>query len=205
MTQTSERVALFIGTDGAESAAAGQFEAVARTFGLFWSALPRTLTAGAGEPLTAADLGRAAVTVAIGRSRVAPGLADRFPDATARVEYWEPDAIEREVMNLVARLLGGRRSDDAASSPAPEPSPPRKSVTVRVGRETAGRRGKGVTTVWDLPLDIAGVRDLAAALKQRCGTGGTVKDGKIEIQGDHRDRITAELEKLGYKVKRSGG
>jgi predicted translation initiation factor SUI1 len=78
-------------------------------------------------------------------------------------------------------------------------------ATVRVGRETAGRRGKGVTTVWDLPLDEAGVRDLAANLKQRCGTGGTVKDGKIEIQGDHRDRVAAELEKLGYKVKRSGG
>jgi predicted translation initiation factor SUI1 len=76
---------------------------------------------------------------------------------------------------------------------------------VKVGRETAGRKGKGVTTIWDLPLDEAGMKELATLLKQKCGTGGTVKDGRIEIQGDHRDRITAELEKLGYQVKRSGG
>lgn len=83
--------------------------------------------------------------------------------------------------------------------------PVRKPVTVKVGRETAGRRGKGVTMVSDLPLDEDGLRELAAALKQRCGTGGTVKDGRIEIQGDQRERLVAELEKLGYKVKRVGG
>jgi translation initiation factor 1 len=70
---------------------------------------------------------------------------------------------------------------------------------------TAGRRGKGVTTVFDVPLDESGLRELAATLKQRCGTGGTVKDGRIEIQGDQRERIVAELEKLGYRVKRVGG
>ncbi len=78
-------------------------------------------------------------------------------------------------------------------------------MTLKVGRETAGRRRKGVTNVFDLPLDDDGVRELAATLKQRCGAGGTVKDGRIEIQGDQRDRIVAELEKLGYKVKRVGG
>jgi translation initiation factor 1 len=62
-----------------------------------------------------------------------------------------------------------------------------------------------VTTVFDLPLDDAAVRELAALLKQRCGTGGTVKDGRIEIQGDQRERIVAELEKMGYKIKRVGG
>ena len=59
--------------------------------------------------------------------------------------------------------------------------------------------------MFELPLDDDGVRELAALLKQRCGTGGTVKDGRIEIQGDQRERIVAELEKLGYKVKRVGG
>jgi predicted translation initiation factor SUI1 len=83
--------------------------------------------------------------------------------------------------------------------------PAAKPITVRVGRETAGRRGKGVTTVFDVPLDESGLRELAGTLKQRCGTGGTVKDGRIEIQGDQRERIVAELEKLGYKVKRVGG
>lgn len=76
---------------------------------------------------------------------------------------------------------------------------------VRVGRETKGRRGKGVTTIWDLPQKGEALRELAAQLKQKLGTGGTVKDDRIEIQGDHRDRIVAELESLGYRVKRVGG
>jgi translation initiation factor 1 len=115
--------------------------------------------------------------------------------------------IEREVMGLVARMLGGSAQPATAlpKRPPPAPASPKKSVTVRVGRETKGRRGKGVTTVSDVPLEEAGLLDLAATLKQRCGTGGTVKDGRIEIQGDQRERIVASLEKLGYKVKRVGG
>jgi predicted translation initiation factor SUI1 len=79
------------------------------------------------------------------------------------------------------------------------------NITIRVGRETKGRRGKGVTTVSDLPLSEDKLLELAASLKQRLGTGGTIKDGRVEIQGDHRDRIVAELEGLGYRVKRAGG
>ena len=86
-----------------------------------------------------------------------------------------------------------------------EPSAPSKSTVVRVGRETKGRGGKGVTIISDLPLDEKGLTELAAKLKTRLGTGGTVKDGRIEIQGDHRDRIVAELEKMGYRAKRAGG
>ena len=78
-------------------------------------------------------------------------------------------------------------------------------MTVKVGRETAGRRGKGVTTVFDVPLDESGLAELATVLKQRCGTGGTVKDGRIEIQGDQRKRLTEILESMGYRVKRVGG
>ena len=75
-----------------------------------------------------------------------------------------------------------------------ESSVPSKSGVVRVGRETKGRRGKGVTIISDLPLNEDGLAELAAKLKQRLGTGGTVKEGRIEIQGDHRDRIVEELE-----------
>ncbi len=82
---------------------------------------------------------------------------------------------------------------------------PKKPIILRVGRETAGRRGKGVTTIFDMPLSEQQVLDLAATIKNRCGTGGTVKDGRIEIQGDQRERIIVELEKLGYQVKRVGG
>ncbi|HEY3321310.1 MAG TPA: stress response translation initiation inhibitor YciH [Planctomycetota bacterium] len=84
-------------------------------------------------------------------------------------------------------------------------SGPPGNVVVRVGLETKGRRGKGVTTISDLPLDANRLLQLATKLKQRLGTGGTTKDGRIEIQGDQRDRIIVELESLGYRVKRVGG
>jgi len=62
-----------------------------------------------------------------------------------------------------------------------------------------------VTTISGLPLDQPALLELAAKLKQRCGTGGAVKDGQIEIQGDQRERVRLELERLGFQVKRSGG
>lgn len=85
------------------------------------------------------------------------------------------------------------------------PAPSKSSTIVKVGRETKGRRGKGVTIVSELPLQGQELSDLAAELKNMLGTGGTVKDGRIEIQGDHRDRIIAKLEALGYRVKKAGG
>lgn len=111
-----------------------------------------------------------------------------------------------EMAELLAKLTDVRTVTDAdLPKPAAKQVPKPKVHTVRVGRETAGRRGKGVTTVFDLPLTEDQARELAATLKAKCGTGGTYKDGKIEIQGDHRDKVAGELEKLGYKVKRSGG
>ena len=76
---------------------------------------------------------------------------------------------------------------------------------VRVGREVKGRAGKGVTTVTGLPLASGDIDALATRLKKRCGSGGTVRDGIIEIQGDHRDVIVGELNKLGWPAKKSGG
>jgi len=75
---------------------------------------------------------------------------------------------------------------------------------VRVGRSTKGRRGKIVSTVTGVAVDADELQALAAELKRRCGTGGALKDGVIEIQGDHRDTLVEELEKRGFKVKRSG-
>ena len=80
-----------------------------------------------------------------------------------------------------------------------------KLTAVRVGRETKGRAGRGVTTVSGLPLAEAQLADVAAKLKKRCGSGGTVRDGVIEIQGEHRDTVVAELIKLGWQAKKSGG
>jgi translation initiation factor 1 len=76
---------------------------------------------------------------------------------------------------------------------------------VRVGRTSKGRGGKTITEVKGVQLPEAELRDLAKALKRRCGTGGTLKDGVIEIQGDQRDTLVAELEARGFTVKRSGG
>jgi len=76
---------------------------------------------------------------------------------------------------------------------------------VRVGRETKGRKGKGVTVVVGVPLASDALDELATRLKRRCGSGGTVRQGVIEIQGDHRDTLVAELGSLGYTVKRAGG
>ena len=86
-----------------------------------------------------------------------------------------------------------------------KPAKPKGDGIVRVGRETKGRKGKGMTVITGVPLHPEGLRDLAKKLKQKCGTGGTVKSGIIEIQGDHRDLLVDELQSLGYTVKRVGG
>ncbi|MFY3926771.1 translation initiation factor Sui1 [Achromobacter xylosoxidans] len=75
----------------------------------------------------------------------------------------------------------------------------------RVSRETKGRGGKAVTVVKGLPLDDDALAALGKQLRTACGSGGTVKDGVIEVQGDHCDRILAALEKLGHRAKRAGG
>ncbi|MDC5704907.1 stress response translation initiation inhibitor YciH [Vibrio europaeus] len=77
--------------------------------------------------------------------------------------------------------------------------------TVRIQRQTKGRKGKGVSIVTGLDLDDAPLKLLAAKLKKVCGCGGSVKDGTIEIQGDARDKIKAHLEKKGHTVKFAGG
>ena len=85
------------------------------------------------------------------------------------------------------------------------PPVPKGDGIVRVGRETNGRKGKGVTVVTGVPMGEADLAALATRLKKRCGSGGTVKDGVIEIQGDQRDVVVAELTAMGMKVKRVGG
>lgn len=76
---------------------------------------------------------------------------------------------------------------------------------VRVSRSSKGRKGKGVTLITGIPLTGDALKDLARGLKQRCGSGGTIRDDVVEIQGDHRDTLVEELEKRGYTVKKAGG
>jgi predicted translation initiation factor SUI1 len=172
--------------------------------------------ARAPAEVTSIELEQADRIVAMKQAEHLPLLEERFPTWVARVEFWHVDdtpnvlgLIEQEVMGFVAGILGGGRrvrEEPVPSAPGEvDPRPARRPLTAKVGRETSGRKGKGVTTVFGLDLDEDELRELAGTLKQRCGTGGTVKDGRIEIQGDQRERIVAELEKLGHKVKRVGG
>ena len=171
------------------------------------SRLPVQVT---NEEFAAADM-----IIALKQDEHLPMLQASFASFVDKVEFWHVDdapealpVIEKEVTNLVARLLGGGKIRELLlpeESEVPVKDAVKKHLTLKVGRETAGRRGKGVTTVFDTGLDEVKLLELGAKLKQRCGTGGTVKDGRIEIQGDQRERVIKELEALGFKVKRVGG
>ena len=82
---------------------------------------------------------------------------------------------------------------------------PPQQQTVYLHRESSGRGGKAVTLVKNFVLSADDLKIMAKRLKQDCGTGGTIKDGMIEIQGEHREKIADVLRKLGYKVKIAGG
>lgn len=84
-------------------------------------------------------------------------------------------------------------------------STPAGDGIVRIARSTKGRKGKGVTIITGVPLTGEPLKKLAKDLKQKCGTGGTVKDGVIEIQGDHRDNLLDVLKTKGWQVKKAGG
>ncbi|WP_165855597.1 translation initiation factor Sui1 [Marinobacter sp. JSM 1782161] len=86
-----------------------------------------------------------------------------------------------------------------------EPVAPAGDGIVRVSRETKGRKGKGVTLITGIPLAGADLKAYAKTLKAKCGTGGTVKDGVVEIQGDHRDLLVPLLQEKGWTVKKAGG
>ena len=110
-----------------------------------------------------------------------------MPKRDARVVWSSTDGDLRKARDpkLKARIAAGGR--------------------VRVRRETSGRRGKAVTTVSDVPLDDDGLRELAGRLKKRCGVGGSVKDGVIELQGDHRDAVMEVLHAEGLDAVLAGG
>lgn len=85
------------------------------------------------------------------------------------------------------------------------PEAPQGDGIVRIQRQTKGRKGKGVTLITGLQLPDKELAMLAKQLKKQCGTGGTVKDGIIEIQGDYREVLLSKLQKLGYQAKIAGG
>jgi translation initiation factor 1 len=97
-----------------------------------------------------------------------------------------------------------RKSDPKPNRPIRQSLPPQQQ-TVYLHRESKGRGGKTVTLVKNLALTETDLKALAKKLKQACGTGGTIKTGVIEIQGEHREKIAELLSELGYKSKLAGG
>lgn len=95
-------------------------------------------------------------------------------------------------------------ASQAHAGPADAPVVASSSKAVVVGRETKGRKGAGVTVVRGLQLGDDVLATLARELKQMCATGGTVRGGTIELQGEHRDRVVAELVGRGWAARRSG-
>lgn len=97
----------------------------------------------------------------------------------------------------------GKRLDKCSCKKTAQ-KPPNDSV-VRISRQTKGRKGSGVSIITGVPLAASELKALAKQLKSKCGSGGTVKDGSIEIQGDHRQILMEELKKKGWTVKLAGG
>ena len=108
-------------------------------------------------------------------------------------------------MSTNNRLVYSTDTGRIKEAKTPVQSTAKNDGIVRIRRETSGRNGKGVTTISGVPLDDMGLKNLAKQLKQLCGTGGSVKEGIIEIQGDMREKLKGELEKRGFTVKLSGG
>jgi len=107
----------------------------------------------------------------------------------------------------------GRNRVVYTTDPDPEPEPlattptypSARQQTARIARDRKRRAGKTVTVISGLRHDLATLQALLTTLKQRCGAGGALKDGELEIQGDHRERVAAVLAALGYQVKHVGG
>jgi translation initiation factor 1 len=103
------------------------------------------------------------------------------------------------------RMCPGCRQPVAACICKQAQAAPSAGGAARVTRESKGRGGKTVTVIKGLPLDALALAQLGKQLKAACGTGGTVKDGVIEVQGDHCDTVMQALLKLGHAAKRAGG
>lgn len=103
------------------------------------------------------------------------------------------------------RMCPGCRQPVAACTCKQAQAAPGPGGPVRVSRESKGRGGKTVTVIKGLPLDALALAQLGKQVKAACGSGGTVKDGVIEVQGDHCELVLQMLQKLGHAAKRAGG
>ena len=211
---------LFLSAENFEHAtfAESLFNTEAQKLDLLWNSstaidFSRFLQIQDGADSKIADL-----IVVLVQSEQAALIKDRCKGWTGPIEFWnlESDAdmqssIQREINSLVIRLIlkGGKRKalapppGDKSTKQAP-PGTNRKSDVIRVTLDKKRRKGKVVTVASGFSLDQRALEELAAELKKHCGSGGTFKDAEIEIQGDHRSRLVAELERRGYRCKKIG-
>lgn len=199
------------------------FESEAKKMDVMWISHSKILSPESEDKAAClADLQTSDLVILLQRAGSNLELKSLFPAWTGKHEIWKiadsadvQNTINQNIGSLLVRLIlqGGKRkpspgqsgiNQNAAIAGKPGDNSSSKDA-VRVARESKGRRGKTVTIISGLTLDDAKLQELATRLKQLCGTGGTVKDGRIEIQGDQCDRILAELQNRGYKAKRSGG
>lgn len=207
------------------------FESEAKRMDVIWTSHSKVLStsseSGAETIASLPDLQKSDLVIHLLKPGSGAQLNSLFPAWNGKHDVWEisdeanlENLIKQNVESLLVRLIlqGGKRKplpgqsasiqgtgqNNAANLGKQSENSSNKDA-VRVSRESKGRRGKTVTIISGLTLDDAKLQELATRLKQICGTGGTVKDGKIEIQGEQCDRILAELQSRGYKAKRSGG
>ena len=132
--------------------------------------------------------------------------SDRFDEMPG--PCWQGRLTPQSTLPMKSRLVwtsdpeAAKRLREEGATDAPADQDPSKQ-TIRVVIDRKRREGKSVTVASGFQLTAASLADLAASLKKRCGAGGTAGEGEIEIQGDHLARVAAELERLGYKVRKS--
>lgn len=207
----------FVATTHVEDAnfAGAHFNEEAKKLDVFWSSSILILpSANALSALQSSD-----AVILLQGSDDGNILKSHAPNWSGKFETWHLTAgddvkslIEKSIGTLLIKLIlqGGKRTPFTPAAPSKAVTSDSNNASggktnVRVMRESKGRKGKTVTVISGLGMDDGQLLDLAASLKQLCGTGGTVKDGKIEIQGDQCDRVLAALLDKGFKAKRAGG
>ncbi len=195
------------------------FAEAATTSDLAWTAIPWDSSKN--------DFEHTALIVSLSTTKQPSPLLQKLSNHKERVEYWHgnltQDFIEVQIKNLVVRLIlkGGKRKSletqercktclklsnaCVCTTPKTPDNKKKKLDTIRICLERKGRGGKAVTVASGFTLEASKLEELLSSLKRQCGSGGTIKDDQIEIQGDQRSRLISELEKLGYKCKKVGG
>ena len=113
-------------------------------------------------------------------------------------------SLQDQLKNLGFKAPSEESEANSADLPRHDDTPD-TSVPVRIQRQTKGRKGKGVTVIFDLPAQTTLLQEYASALRKLCGVGGAVKDDTIELQGDQREKAKRWLEQKGFSVKLAGG